>query len=83
MMEKEKHCLYVSTFPNTQAKQYILLQGINNDTSFAAIDEFMQQQKEDADHTKKVMNKQKKVKRKRKIIKVTIKTGTIVNIIWI
>ena len=69
MTEKEKYQLYVSTFPNTWEKQFILLQGINETTSFAAIDEFMQQQKEDVDCTKKSDERKKGMKRKRKSLR--------------
>ena len=63
MTEKKKFCIYVNTFPSTWTRQFVVLHGITDATSYASIDEFMQQQTDDADCTKKSKKKKKEKRR--------------------
>lgn len=58
MTEMEKFRLYVETFLTKWAKQFIVVRGITDATSYQSINEFMQQQKEDADWNKAMKKKE-------------------------
>ena len=67
-MEMEKYRLYVATFPTQWAKQFISVRGFTDATSYDSINEYMEQQKEEADKTKK---KKKKVTTENTLTKET------------
>ena len=52
LSDKEKHCLYVSTFPTSWGTNFNVQKDIDN-TSFNEIDNYMRKQKDGADKQKK------------------------------